>query len=295
MIRCSSSKAVVRLAVLLAAGLAACRNRALDDQGQVGDAVGEAMAGLDESLDGRATTAMLPVFQLPDQLRGTRWRRAIGWALPRAYAASCWQTAFTPCASGVRTKQYGDCTIGAATLNGMVTLTFNRAALCAVVTEGDDVTRTADFTLTGPFGGTLAVSSDGGGQTLTRTAAGFEYSVQGMRRVLTSAAQRTLFDISTRTTSPLEITGTSRADLVIVSGMLEVSHNLAGYKVTLAPENLAWSASCNCAVSGKLTGTVDGGRLSGKSATVEITGCGQAQVTVDGDTESVTLDRCAGI
>jgi hypothetical protein len=175
-----------------------------------------------------------------------------------------------------------------------VTLTFNRPDLCLVVTAGDAVTRTADFTLTGPYGGTLEVTSPGGGQTLTRTATGFEYTVQGMERVLTGPGGRKLFDISTRTTAPLVVTGSSRADLSIVSGTLEVIHNLAGYTASLTPENLAWSSSCNCAVSGTLTGTVSGGgKLSGKSASVHITSCGHADVTVDGDTESVTLDRCA--
>jgi hypothetical protein len=278
-----------------ASAAAGCRGRTLEDQDQIGASVGEAMAGLDESLDGRAATAMRQMFQLPDQLKVPRWRRAIGWVLPTAYAASCWQSTFTACDAGVRSRQFADCTLGLATLDGSVTLTFNRPALCAVVTAGDAVTRTATFTLTGPYGGTLDVTSPGGGQTLTKTADGFEYSVGGIRRVLTTGAGRALFDISTQTTSPLEITGSSRADLTIVSGALQVSHNLAGYTVTLTPDNLAWSASCNCAVSGKLTGTVDGGKLSGKSATVELTGCGQANVTVDGETDSVTLDRCATI
>jgi len=90
-----------------------------------------------------------------------------------------------------------------------------------------------------------------------------------MQRVLTGPAGRKLFDISTRTTSPIHIKGSSRADLVIVSGALEVSQNLAGYKVTLQPENLTWNATCDCAVSGKLTGTVaGGGKLDGKLASV---------------------------
>jgi hypothetical protein len=280
---------------LAAAAGPGCRKSLMDDQDQVGASVGEAMAGLDESLDGRTTTALLPMFNLPDQLKGPRWKRAIGWVLPRAYAGACWASTFSACSAGVRTRQYDACAIGAATLDGSVTLTFNRADLCAMISTGDTVTRTADFTLTGPYGGTLMVSSAGGGQTVTRTAAGFDYSVQGMKRVLTTAAGRTLFDIDTRTTAPLVVTGSSRADFKIVSGTLEVIHNLAAYTVALTPDNLAWSASCNCAVSGTLTGTVTGGKLSGKSTSVTLTGCGQADVTVDGDTEHVTLDRCSSL
>jgi hypothetical protein len=80
-----------------------------------------------------------------------------------------------------------------------------------------------------------------------------------------------------------------------VSGTLVVRHNLADYAVSLTPDNLAWTPSCNCASSGSLTGTVTSGTDSGKSASVSITGCGTADVTIDGDTESVTLDRCAAI
>jgi hypothetical protein len=285
-------RVVLAAALAVAAAASGCRRASLDDQGEIGSAAGEAMASLDESVGGQSTTAYVPFFHLPDQLKGPLWRRAIGWVMPEAYAASCWQSTFGSCAAGVRTRQFGACTLGAATIDGQVTLTFNRPTLCTVITAGDAVTRTA-VTLTGPFGGTLEVTSPGGGQTLTKTADGFTFDVQGMERVLTSAANRKLFDVSTRTTSPLVITGSSRADLTIVSGTLEVTHNLAGYNVTLSADNLAWSSACNCAVSGTLTGTVDGGKLSGKSASVQITGCGQAQVTVDGDTESVTLDRCA--
>ena len=177
----------------------------------------------------------------------------------------------------------------------MVTLTYSDTNSCAVVVAGDSVNRTASFTLTGTYGGTLAVSAPGGGQTLTKTAIGFDYSVPGMERVLTGPGGHVLFDISTKTTMPIKITGASRADLVIVSGALEVSHNLAGYKVTLVPQNLTWTTACNCAVSGTLTGTVSGGTHDGKSASVTITGCGEAEVTIDGETDSVTMDRCAAI
>jgi hypothetical protein len=153
----------------------------------------------------------------------------------------------------------------------------------------------ADLTVTGLYGGSLVVSSPGGGQMLTKTATGFEYSVPGMERVLTGAGGHMLFDVSTKTTAPIEITGSSRADLVIVSGTLEVTHHLAGYTVDLTPNNLTWNGTCNCAVSGSLSGTVTGGKHDGKMATVMITGCGEADVTIDGQTTPITLDRCTTI
>lgn len=290
------SRATMIAAAVLVTATAGCRKNGSEDQDQIGASSGEVMASLDDSLDGRATSArLLPAFPLPETLMGPLWRRALDQLSPSAYAASCWPSTLTACSSGVRTRQFDACTLGRATLDGMITFTFNRPALCAVVTTGDTVTRTAEFTLTGPYGGTLTVSSSEGGQTLTKTDAGFDFTVGGIERVLKGPGGRTLFDISTRTTAPLSITGSSRADLTIVSGALEVTHHLAGYTVTLQPANLAWSATCNCAVSGSLTGTIEGGRLSGKSATVTVTSCGHADVTVDGETESVTLDRCASL
>jgi len=287
---------VMCAAVVAALAAAGCPRMDDDESGQIGAAVGEAMASLDESVAGSATTAMMPINPLrrmPSQLRGPMWRRAFDNIVPSAYAASCWGSAFSPCTAGVRTMDFAACTIGPSTLDGMVTLTFTRTAACALITDGDAVTRTADFTLTGPYGGTLTVTSPGGGQTVTRTAAGFDYTVGGMQRVLRGPNGRTLFDVSTRTTAPIVVTGSSRTDLVIASGGLEISHNVAGYKVNLTAQNLTWTPTCNCASSGTLTGTVTGGRFDGKSASVTITGCGAADVTLGGETESVTLDRCA--
>ena len=282
-------------AVLLA--MAGCRT-GLDDQGQIGASVGEVMASADESANASSTTAMLPalpILRTPDELKGPMWRRALDAVFPSAYAASCFPFAFSSCAAGVRTETFSDCTFGAATLDGSVTLTFSDTAACTFGATGDTVNRLASFTVTGPYGGTLAVSSPGGGQTLTKTDAGLSFTVPGMERVLTGPAGRTLFDIGTATTAPIVMTGTSRADFEIVSGALVVTHHLAGYSVTLEPHDLAWARTCNCAVSGSLTGTVSGGKEDGKSALVTITSCGHADVTIDGDTESVQLDRCAAI
>ncbi len=278
-------------AVVLSAG--ACRKQLLADQDQIGASIGEVMASVDESTKGSGATARLPILRMPDELKGPMWRQVFDGVVRTAYAGSCLQSDFATCTAGARTRTFESCSIGAATLDGAVTLAYSDTNSCAVVAAGDSVNRTASFTLTGPYGGTLAVSAPGGGQTLTKTAVGFDYSVPGMERVLTGPGGRTLFDISTRTTMPIKIIGTSRADLAIVSGALEVSHNLAGYKVTLVPQNLTWATTCNCAVSGTLTGTVSGGQHDGKSASVTITGCGAAEVTIDGETDSVTMDRCA--
>ena len=244
-------------------------------------------------MSGESSAALLPFRRVPDELKGSPWQRAMDDVIPSAYAATCWEPTFSACsATGVRTKDFGGCMIGGATLEGTVTLTFNQP-LCTVLTAGDMVTRTAALTLTGRYGGTLEITSPGGGQTLTKTADGFQYSVGGMERVVTTAGGRTLFDVATRTIAPIVVTGSSRADLKIVSGSFEIDHKVAGYKVTLTAENLAWTSSCNCASSGTLSGTVSGGKHDGKTASVMITCCGEADVTIDGETESVSMDRCA--
>ena len=296
MIMQRGSRPAVLFGVLaISAAATGCRRLGDDESAQIGAAVGEVMSSLDDSAQGSAATAMLPSLpmrRVPDELRGPAWRRALDAVFPSAYAATCVDAAFSACDAGVRARTFDGCSLGLATLAGSVTLTFNRSTVCLLATDGDAVTRTADFTLTGLYGGTLAVSSPGGGQTLTKTAGGFEYAVGGMERVLTGPGGRTLFDVGTRTTAPIVVTGSSRANLMIVSGALEVNHQLAGYKVTLVPDNLAWSASCTCAVSGSLTGTVSGGKHDGKAASVTLTGCGEADVTIDGQTDSITLDRC---
>lgn len=289
-----SGPQAILLGALMVAAAAGCRKRGGDDEiDQIAASVGETMSSLDESVTGGATTAMLPYRRMPDALEPPLWRRAMDAVIPSAYAATCWEPTFSACsASGVRTKEFNDCTIGLATLSGNVVLTFTRPA-CVVTTPGDAVTRTANFTLTGLYGGTLEVTSPGGGQTLTKTATGFDYAVGGMERILTGAGGRKLFDVATRTTAPIVVTGSARADLKIVSGGFEIDHKLAGYKVTLTASNLTWTSNCNCASSGTLSGTVSGGRRDGKSASVTITSCGEADVTIDGDTESVSLDRCS--
>jgi hypothetical protein len=276
----------------------ACRKQDLSDQAQIGAAVGDVMSSADDAANGSSPTAMLhglPIHVLPAELGAPLWRRALDGFVTPAYGAACFPYAFSACDSGVRTETFSSCSYGAATIDGSVSLMFSDTAGCALSTVGDSVVRTASFTVTGPYGGTLAVSSPGGGQTLTRTATGFDYAVPGMERVLTGSAGREIFDIATKTTTNLTITGSSRADLTIASGTLVVQHNLAHYSVALTADNLSWSSHCTCAVSGSLAGTVTGGNDDGKAATVKLTGCGTADVTIDGETESVTMDRCAAI
>jgi len=294
----TGTRTAVLFSLLAASVVGACKSAADDEEAQIGNAVGDVMSGVDDANQGSTSTAMLdrlPVLRMPDQLRGPLWRRATEALLPEAHAAACSGVTFSSCDAGVRSRSFDDCSFGVATVSGSTSLAFSSAPACIFISTGDAVTRTASLTLTGLYGGTLAITSPGGGQVLTKTATGFEYTVPGMERVLTTAGGRELFDVSTATTAPIEITGSSRSDLVIVSGTLQITHHLDGYAVSLTASNLAWAPTCNCAVSGSLTGTVSGGKHDGKSASVTLTGCGEAEVNIDGETASVSLDRCSSI
>src|SRR5215831_4056003 len=131
-------------------GVGGCRKMSLADQDQVGNAVGEVMASVDESTKGSGATARLPILRMPDDLKGPVWHRIFDGVVRTAYASSCLQSNFGACTAGARTRTFDNCAIGAATLDGMVTLTYSDTNSCAVAVAGDSVNRSASFTLTGP-------------------------------------------------------------------------------------------------------------------------------------------------
>lgn len=282
------------LVLLAAACLTQGCGRGLEEVEEIAQNAGDALASFDEAAQGGAFAQRMFPLQ-PAHLRPGKLDEAWGWLLPQAHAAggSCWLETFSACSSGSRVRSFDSCKIGLSTLTGSVTLTFSDTAGCKMEAAQASLTRTADFTLTGPKGAAVQVSAPGGGQTVTRTADGFTYRVGGMRRVGTGTAGATLFDVSTKTLEDITITGTRRANRVLNGGKLEVTHHKRGYTVVLAPESLTWNGTCVCPVSGKLTGTVTAGGSG--SVTVQMTGCGTAKVTTPGETREVTLERCSGL
>jgi hypothetical protein len=245
--------------------------KAIEDVGEIGQASGDVMSSVDEGFDGGGGS-----FSLSSN----------------ALAASCHAATFSACSLGVRTRDFGDCTMafGRVSLTGSVTLTFSDTDNCDIDTAGESVTRTADFTMAAPRG-SITVSAPNGGQTITRTGdAAFTYEVGGMKRVLKNAAGVEKASVTTRTTSAIGVTGTSRANRVLSGGALEIVNETKGYTVSLTPENLTWTSGCVCAVSGKLIGTYSGA-VSG-SITIDITSCGNATVTTSAGSEEVEFDRC---
>ncbi len=276
------------VAILLVGSLTAC-GRGLDEQEEYAQAVGDVMSSLDESSG--ATGGGFSFLEM----REPRYFKESGFSLiPEAAAASCLTTAFSGCSSGLKTRSFGSCTLGLGrtTLSGNVTLAFTDSG-CSMATVGASVTRTADFMVTGRRGATLTVSSPGGGQTVTRTSGGFNYSVGGMKRVLRQSSGDTIADIETRTLSAITLTGATRANRVITGGQLEIKNLTKGTTLVLSPNNVAWSSTCNCAVSGSFSGSTSGDQEEG--FTLTITGCGTATVEAGGSSEEVTFDRCSGV
>jgi hypothetical protein len=259
---------------------------------ELANATGDAMANLDEASIGSSLALQeLPIRQTPDFLKPSLKRRVWDALFPSAYADSCWTEPFTACASGGETRTFSGCNIGLDTIDGTVTLAFSDPS-CSMLAATDSVTRTGDFTVTGFEGGTLTVTSPGGGQELTNNG-NLAYQVLGMERVATGPDGKELFDISSSTTSDLGVTGLTRATRVVNGGTLVIQHNLLNYSAALSPQHLAWSTTCNCPVSGSWTGTLSGSRTG--SYTLEITGCGTAALTVGDASESIILDRCGAL
>jgi len=281
------------LLIVTLAASSACAGGVSSSDTQLAGGVGDAMASLDETAAGSQTARLeLPFQSAPALLAPGFGRRIMDALFPKAYGDVCWLEGFSICAAGVETRTLSDCAIGPLALNGTVTLTWSDSA-CILTTSGDTVTRTGDFTVSDYQGATLTISSSGGGQELIDDGTAYSYKVLGMERVATTASGAKLFDISTSTTADIGVSGVSRATRVVNGGTLSIQHNLLHYGVALAPDNLAWSADCNCPVSGSLSGELNGD-ASG-SYTLEMTGCGTAKLTVDGKTASIQLDRCGSI
>ena len=77
-----------------------------------------------------------------------------------------------------------------------------------MATAGDQVVRTYDYDISGPYGGVLSVTSEGGGR-LTKTAGGWTVEILGKRKELTLRGRKIL-DLSISTPSPLQITGSAK-------------------------------------------------------------------------------------
>lgn len=220
----------------------------------------------------------------------------------KAFAAACGRAVSQSCASGVRSVTYSSCQVSlASSLSGSVSLEYSDNS-CSMASNGNSVTRTYNWTLTGPRGGTLTSSSDsmtdysgdtyGGGGRLTKTASGFDMEVLGKHTELVGPRGTVLYDVSVRTTSAVSIDQVARSGRTMNGGALEVNHNLAGFTAVFVPSNLEWSSSSCChPTSGSMSVTYSGSRSGSATVTFGST-CGTATVTSGSVTQSIVLGYC---
>ncbi len=267
---------------------------------EIGQQVGDIMASMDESSGSNSGTyaALSKSYKktvariLPKSSYEKIWDKL---KINKSFAESCsTATTFSSCSSNVINRNFSDCTIGLATIAGSVSLTFDDAATdntCALTTNGHSITRNPNFTITGLRGATIAVAKTGTvGQKVTRgaSAGAFSFSNDGINRTLTLSAGSKLFDFTTRTTTDIAVTGTSRADRIMNTGTLEVTNNLTGVTCDVSPSNVTWTSTCNCASSGTWSGSCS----DDTDFSLDITSCGAGSLTIGSDSQSFSFDRC---
>jgi hypothetical protein len=299
-------KLLILLCVTLAFG---CR-RGGEEAGDIEETaqqVGDVMASIDEASDGSGNIANLEhsvqrtfARYAPNDVPDRAVIAAV--LIPEAQAAGCFSggTSVSGCSSNIITRTFNNCNIGSASLSGDVTLTWGGGATnCQISAAGHQVSRNPNFTLTGRRGATLAVKKTGAnGQTIsyvsgTSTNRVFQFTNDGIQRKFT-VGSTVLLDNTTTTGSAITITGSNRANRVLTGGSLRVTNNLTSVTCDYIPQNVTWSSgtnSCNCPTQGSWTGSCS----DGKSATLNITGCGTATYSQGETSTAVTFDRCTNI
>ncbi len=279
----------------------------VDTTEEVGQQVGEAMASIDES-GGNSNGSIAQVepaaaFKTFARLSGehsstSKFNFAWDSIVTPAQAAACSTISFGACGASIanaKVKDFTGCTLGiGATITGTVQLAFSGtgAASCQIPATSDAVTRTPNFTITGARGANfkVGVPTSATGQTLTRTGVGaFSFNNTGIQRSFTTAAGTTLLDVTTKTTSNITISGSSRASRQVTGGVLQVTNNLNSQVCTLSPSSVQWTSACSCPTSGSWTGSCS----TGETLTIAFSStCGSSTVTLGSDVKTVSFDRC---
>lgn len=299
-----NSLKLLSIALISSGLLLACNKEedAVDNQ-EVGQQIGDVMASVDEAGQSSGTLASNEL-QFKEGVRKTFKRLApqdtpiFSSLFPQAFAASCSSApGFGSCSGFSITRDFAGCTVGQATFNGTVILTWGGAGVtnCSLGTAGSHITRVPDFSVSGLRNATLDVEKTGSiGQRITwdsgsGTNKAFSVTNDGVRRTF-SIAGSTLFDYTTTITSPISVVGTTRASRVMTGGNLRVTNNNSGNVCNFVPTNVTWNnSSCNCPTSGTWAGSCS----SGGTASVTITGCGTADLTIGDESESISFDRCS--
>lgn len=281
--------------ILISCGIGTSSS-SLNSDDELGQQVGDSLSSIDEmGGSGGSFSNYILNPKFIEKHFGTQ-DRLLDYLIPPVFAATCRESAsFSSCSNNQITRTFDECTIGSATFNGEIVLSFDDAATddtCRMTTNGHSISRNPDFSITGRFGGTFTVNKTGTvGQQITKTAQGFEFTNDGIRRRFTNAEDEVVFDFTTQTTAAIGITGANRANRVLDGGTLRVTNNKTDVTCDLTPENVTYESGCNCAVSGEWTGTCS----NDDEVSIEITGCGTASLTKGASSRSVEFDRCYSV
>lgn len=299
------------LLVLVAFSVWSCKKAdtdatySVDSTAESGQQVGDAMAAIDES--GGSTSGAITQNEIKSYERAfarlaqddvSNAQAAFFRIFPQAQAAACGAVSFDACGTSgankrVRTLDGCSTSLGGA-MSGNVSLTFagTGASSCTIPVANDTVSRVPSFSITGLRGATFSVSATSTGQTLKRTGATtFDFSNTGIRRTFVTPKGSTILDVTTTvsSSSPLTVTGNSRANRVVNGGPLVVVNNLTGVTCNLTASSVSWSTGCSCPTAGSWSGTCSD---STTFTTAFSSTCGQATVTKGTESSTVTLDRC---
>jgi hypothetical protein len=217
---------------------------------------------------------------------------------PKAYAL-CGRAFSESCTSSQKSTVYSSCSVGALTLSGTVSLSFTDSS-CLMNSTNDVVTRTYDYTISGPRGGALRLFSSAatdyrgnsisGGGRLTKTTTGWNVEVLGKNKTLTINSS-IILNHSIKTLSPVSVTGSlARSSRVLDGGQIEVNHNLTSVTNVITPSNLTYSSGCCHPVSGSLSMSYSGSKSG--TATVTYNSCGSATITDAGTTSELSMTYC---
>lgn len=215
--------------------------------------------------------------------------------------AACSTVDFGVCGaitSGTMVKDFNGCTLagGLISVSGTVTLTYSGSgsSTCTIPGVGDSVNSIPAFktTLAGN-NGSYVVSPVSTGQTLTRTASStFSFNNTGIRRVYTagSSSTTTVADLTTATTAPISVSGTTRTGRVVNGGSLQVTDNITNEVCTVSPNNVTWTtSSCSCPTSGTWSGSCS----TGNAISVVFTStCGRVDVMYGAASKTAVVERC---
>jgi len=223
--------------------------------------------------------------------QSTLAQAAFNHVLPLAQAATCGTVSFSSCTSQAIEKDFASCSLGTstATMSGTINVSFagTGASSCRLTANNDTATRVPNFSITGARGANFSVT--GGSQVLTKTGTGtFSFTSSNINRKFVTSAGKTLVNFTTSTVSPVTITGSSRSGRTI-TGSFKVVNNLNNNECTLTSTGVTWSSGCNCPTSGTTEGTCS------QTSSYKIdytTNCGTVNLTVNGESSQVDLDRC---